>query len=71
MIIKSEVAGSVWKIEAGPGQAVEEGAVLMILESMKMEIPVEAPFAGVVSEILVSEGQTITETQPLATIDLG
>jgi len=69
MIIKSDIAGSVWKIEVAPGQAVEEGAVLMILESMKMEIPVEAPCAGRVAEILVSEGQTIIEGQPLAALN--
>ncbi len=69
MIIKSEIAGSVWKIETKAGQMVEEGEVLMILESMKMEIPVEAPAAGVVAEILVAEGQAIAEEQPLAALD--
>ncbi len=71
MIVKSEVAGSVWKIEAQPGQVVDEGAVLMILEAMKMEIPVEAPSAGVVAEILVREGQAIADEQPLAVLDVG
>jgi biotin carboxyl carrier protein len=71
MIIKSDIAGSVWKIETKAGQAVAEGEVLMILESMKMEIPVEAPAAGVVAEILVAAGQAIAEDQPLAVIDRG
>ena len=71
MIVKSEVAGSVWKIESRPGQAVEAGAVLMVLEAMKMEIPVEAPSAGVVAEILVREGQAIADEQPLAVLDVG
>jgi acetyl-CoA carboxylase biotin carboxyl carrier protein len=71
MIVKSEIAGSVWKIETKVGQTVAEGEVLMILESMKMEIPVEAPAGGVVAEILVAEGQAITEDQPLAALDRG
>jgi acetyl-CoA carboxylase biotin carboxyl carrier protein len=69
MIVKSEVAGSVWKIESASGQMVGEGEVLMILESMKMEIPVEAPIAGRIAAILVTEGQTIADDQPLASIE--
>lgn len=68
-IVKSEIAGSVWKIEVAVGQAVASGAVLIILESMKMEIPIEAPFAGRVAEILTTEGMAVGEDQPLLRLD--
>lgn len=66
---KSEVTGSVWKFKKNPGDAVEEGDVLMILESMKMEIPVVAEEGGTVKEILVTEGQPVTEGQTVAIIE--
>jgi acetyl-CoA carboxylase biotin carboxyl carrier protein len=69
MLITSEIAGSVWKIEAPVGSTVAAGAALVILESMKMEIPVEAPCAGRVAELLVSEGQAIAEGQALLRFD--
>jgi biotin carboxyl carrier protein len=56
-----EVAGNIWKVEAAVGQQVAEGDVLVIVESMKMEIPVEAPRAGVVAEMLVREGEPVAE----------
>jgi acetyl-CoA carboxylase biotin carboxyl carrier protein len=59
--IKSEITGSVWKIQVKAGDEVEEDDVLMILESMKMEIPVLATEDGVVQEIKVEEGHTIKE----------
>jgi acetyl-CoA carboxylase biotin carboxyl carrier protein len=68
-VVKSEIAGSVWKIEVEIGQTVAEGEVLVILESMKMEIPVEAPVAGRVGEILVSEGGAVAEDQPLLRLE--
>jgi acetyl-CoA carboxylase biotin carboxyl carrier protein len=68
-VIKSEVGGTVWKIDVSPGQAVGVGDVLMILESMKMEIPVEAPVAGRVGEIMVAEGDPVREDQPLLRLD--
>jgi acetyl-CoA carboxylase biotin carboxyl carrier protein len=71
MIVTSEVAGNVWKIERMAGQRVAEGDVLMILESMKMEIPVESPMAGRITAVLVNEGQTIVDGQPLASIEEG
>ena len=52
--VLSEVIGSVWKIEKAQGDSVAEGELIMILESMKMEIPVEAPVAGTLSEIKVA-----------------
>ena len=59
--VKSEIAGSVWKIEVAVGDRVAADDPLIILESMKMEIPLLAPRAGVVVEILVSEGEQIGE----------
>ena len=59
--VKSEIAGSVWKIEVAIGDRVGEEDPLIILESMKMEIPLLAPRAGVVKEILVVEGDPIDE----------
>ena len=66
--VRSEIAGTVWKIEVVAGQTVAEGEVLVILESMKMEIPVEAPRPGVVGSILVGEGAAVKEDQPLVTL---
>jgi biotin carboxyl carrier protein len=59
----------VWKIERAVGDVVKEEDVLMILESMKMEIPVEAPCAGRIREIRVREGQAIEEGVILAVIE--
>lgn len=59
--VKSEIAGSVWKIEVAVGDAVAAEDPLIILESMKMEIPLLAPRAGVVRQILVAEGEPIAE----------
>jgi acetyl-CoA carboxylase biotin carboxyl carrier protein len=59
--VRSEIAGSVWKIEVAVGDAVAEDDPLIILESMKLEIPLLAPRSGVVREILVAEGEPIAE----------
>ena len=59
--VKSEIAGSVWKIEVAVGDSVGEEDPLIILESMKMEIPLLAPRAGIVRRILVAEGEPIAE----------
>lgn len=59
--VRSEIAGSVWKIEVAVGDTVAEDDPLIILESMKMEIPLLAPRSGVVREILVAEGEPIAE----------
>jgi acetyl-CoA carboxylase biotin carboxyl carrier protein len=67
--IEAEIAGSVWKVEAAVGDRVEEEQVLLILESMKMEIPVEAPCAGVVRAIKVEEGATVEEGTVLVLIE--
>ncbi|HMY20706.1 MAG TPA: acetyl-CoA carboxylase biotin carboxyl carrier protein subunit [Polyangium sp.] len=68
-LIKAHITGTVWKIEVKPGDAVEEGTVVVILESMKMEMPVEAEDSGKVTEILVTEGQAVTEGSPLVKIE--
>ena len=67
--VKSEIAGNVWKITTKPGAKIEAEGELMILESMKMEIPVMSPKAGVVKEIRVAEGEAIAEGQLVAIID--
>ena len=67
--VEAQIAGSVWKIERAVGDVVAEEDVLMILESMKTEIPVEAPCAGRIREIRVREGQAIEEGVILAVIE--
>jgi biotin carboxyl carrier protein len=63
--VPSELNAIVWKIEAAPGSAVAEGDTLIILEAMKMEIPVAAPRAGTVKTVLVVEKQQVAEGQAL------
>ncbi|MGB3503368.1 MAG: acetyl-CoA carboxylase biotin carboxyl carrier protein subunit [Mesorhizobium sp.] len=63
--VRSPIKAMVWKIEVEVGQPVAEYDPLLILESMKTEIPVEAPAVGVVREILVKEGDPVEEDQPL------
>ena len=67
--IESDVTGTVWKIEVEIGAKVTEGQTLIILESMKMEIPVEAPCGGTLVEIRVAEGDAVEEGAILAVID--
>ena len=64
--VRSELNAVVWKIEAAAGQTVNAGDTLIVLEAMKMEIPVAAPRAGTVKTILVTEKDEIAEGQPLA-----
>lgn len=66
--VKSEIAGSVWKILKQPGEAVEEEEPVILLESMKMEIPVMAPRTGTVAEIRVAEGEMVAEGDVVAVI---
>jgi biotin carboxyl carrier protein len=67
--IEAQIAGNVWKIEKSAGDSVSEEDVIIIIESMKMEIPVEAPCGGVIAEIRVAEGDAIEEGAVLAVID--
>lgn len=67
--IESEVTGNVWKVEVQTGTRVDAGDVLMILESMKMEIPVEAPTGGTVAELRVTEEDAVKEDQVIAVLE--
>tara|TARA_B100000929_G_scaffold256259_2_gene218408 strand:+ start:4422 stop:4655 length:234 start_codon:yes stop_codon:yes gene_type:complete len=67
--VESEVIGNVWKVEVAVGDRVAEGDVLVILESMKMEIPVESPQAGTVAELLVQPKDSVEEDQVVAVIE--
>lgn len=67
--IQSEVTGTVWKIETKVGDAIDEGDTLMILESMKMEIPVISTESGKLVEILVKEEEPVAEGQSVAVIE--
>lgn len=69
MKVLSEVTGSVWKVEVTVGQTVAEGDTLLIVESMKMEIPVSAPKAGTVAEIRTAEGESVTDGQLLVILN--
>ena len=66
MKVIAEVAGKVWKIEARPGAILAADDVILILESMKMEIPVVAPAAGKLLELLVKEGDMVNEGDAVA-----
>lgn len=69
--IQSEVTGTVWKIETKVGDKVSDGDTLMILESMKMEIPVISTEDGTVAEVLVKEEEPVAEGQAVVVIDVG
>jgi acetyl-CoA carboxylase biotin carboxyl carrier protein len=66
--VPSELNAVVWKIETAAGQAVSEGDTLIVLEAMKMEIPVAAPRGGTVKTVLVEEKQQVAEGQPLVVL---
>ena len=67
--MKAELVGNVWKVVAAAGDDVEEDDVLVILESMKMEIPVTAPRRGKVKELRVNEGDVVKEGQVVAVLE--
>jgi acetyl-CoA carboxylase biotin carboxyl carrier protein len=67
--VEAHITGTVWKIECEVGQEVEEGDTLVILESMKMEMPVEAEDEGKVSEITCEEGQSVSEGDTLVVLE--
>jgi acetyl-CoA carboxylase biotin carboxyl carrier protein len=67
--VEAHITGTVWKVECQVGQAVTEGDTLVILESMKMEMPVEAEDEGVVKEIVVEEGQSVSEGDTLVVLE--
>ena len=66
--VEAIVTGKVWKIEKQAGDRVEAGEAILILESMKMEIPIEAPVAGTLGPITVAEGDSVNEGQSLAVV---
>jgi acetyl-CoA carboxylase biotin carboxyl carrier protein len=68
--VKTEITGNVWKIVAKVGEKLDEDAPIMILESMKMEIPVSAPEAGTLREILAEEGQVVAEGTVVARLEV-
>ncbi len=69
MEVKAELVGNLWKIVTEVGQEVAEDDTLMILESMKMEIPILAPGPGKITEIRVKEGEVVQEGQVVAVIE--
>ncbi len=68
MDVHAELAANVWKVLVEPGTVVAEGDVLMILESMKMEIPVEAPCAGTITSVTVAADSQVQDGDLLAVI---
>jgi acetyl-CoA carboxylase biotin carboxyl carrier protein len=67
--VEAHITGTVWKIECEVGQQVAEGDILVILESMKMEMPVEAEDEGTVKEIVCAEGQSVSEGETLVVLE--
>jgi acetyl-CoA carboxylase biotin carboxyl carrier protein len=67
--VEAHITGTVWKIEVAVGDSVEEGDTVVILESMKMEMPVEAEDPGVVKEIRCAEGQAVSEGETLVVLE--
>jgi acetyl-CoA carboxylase biotin carboxyl carrier protein len=67
--VDAHITGTVWKIEVAVGDTVEEGDTVLILESMKMEMPVEAEDEGTVKQILVEEGQAVSEGDTLVVLE--
>ncbi|WP_121639855.1 acetyl-CoA carboxylase biotin carboxyl carrier protein subunit [Virgibacillus sp. Bac330] len=69
MEVKATMAGSVWKITVEQGQTIEEGQDVVILESMKMEIPITAEQSGVLKALKVNEGDFVNEGDVIAIIE--
>ncbi len=67
--VEAHITGTVWKIEVEVGDTVEEGDTVVILESMKMEMPVEAEDPGRVKEIRCAEGQSVSEGDTLVVLE--
>ena len=67
--VEAHITGTVWKIEVAVGDQVDEGDTVVILESMKMEMPVEAEDAGTVKQILCEEGQSVSEGDALVVLE--
>ena len=67
--VLAEMVANVWRVLVSAGDPVEEGDPLVILESMKMEIPVESPVSGTVQEVRVAEGGVVQEGDVIAVVD--
>ena len=67
--VEAHITGTVWKIEVEVGDSVQEGDTVVVLESMKMEMPVEAEDPGVVTEIRCTEGQSVSEGDTLVVLE--
>ena len=67
--VEAHITGTVWKIECEVGDEIDEGDTVVILESMKMEMPVEAEDDGTVREIVCSEGQSVSEGDTLVVLE--
>ena len=67
--VKAHITGTIWKIKVAAGDSVDEGDVLVIIESMKMEMPIEANDPGKVSDVRCKEGQAVNEGDVLLTIE--
>ena len=68
--LETPVQGTVWKVVTKVGKNVEAGGTVLIVESMKMEIPVDSPSSGIVSELFVSEGDQVEQDSVVAVIDI-
>ena len=69
VILLSEISGSIWKINCKVGDVIETGQEVLIIESMKMEIPVISNVSGTVTSIFVDEGEMVNEDQKLIELD--
>ena len=69
MKIKTEIQAVIWKINVEVGQKVDIGDTVVILESMKMEIPIESEFSGIVKEILIDVGDQVNDDQELIILE--
>ena len=67
--VKSEITGTVWQVKSKPGDKVESGDALVVIESMKMEIPVITEDAGTLKEVLVKEKDPVAEGQVVAILE--
>jgi acetyl-CoA carboxylase biotin carboxyl carrier protein len=63
--VDAHITGTVWTVEVSVGDTIEEGDVIAVLESMKMEMPVESEVDGTIAEVLCATGDAVTEGQPL------
>jgi acetyl-CoA carboxylase biotin carboxyl carrier protein len=67
--VEAHISGTVWRVEVVPGDHVDQGDAVVILEAMKMEMPVEAEDEGTVAKVLVEAGQTVSEGDPLVELE--